>query len=922
MHVDVELVVVLVATVALAAGAAMQALSARTRVPYTIAMLVLGLLVGFAVRRLTAASSAPGEMTQVLGRMEQISPHLIIFVFLPALVFQSAFAFDPYLFRKKLAAIGILAGPALLACAGLTAALMVGLTRWSWGWGWSAALVFGALISATDPVSVVAILDELGAPKRLRVFVEGESLLNDGTSIVTFSVLLGLLGGAELAIGEALLRFVWFVVGGAGVGLALALLASAWIRRIFNKPLVEISLTIVLAYAAMIVAEKLVHVSGVIAVVTAGLTMSSIGKTRISPEVSQFLGRFWDLLSYIANTLIFFLVGVAISTHVERAALTDLALVAGGFLGAIVIRFLVVFALRPLLDRVGGRISAAESVVLSWGGLRGAVSLALALIVSQQAHVDAGLRQQILVMTAGVVLLTILVNGSSTGWLLRRFGYDRPAPSDQLAQLAAGVSVLEGVQRGVADAARDRQLMTVWWREVTDDLERRLRDLRRQVDEARTQLSRRTAEERAAGYWREALRIEQRACWLAFAGGTISPRALRAIDHEIELQLDRVGHGDIDPPPSRARPSTGPVLRLARRVGFRLPGLGHLEFERLELQCNLWRGQIVGAEAVLASLDLLQEADEAALDGIRATYRAYLRTGREKLEELRLELPEVTRAIETRLARRIALNLERDGLVELAHRGALTEEFGEAQIQSVEERMRRLGLGPRSVPLPETADLCRSSPLLAGLDAEGLGEVAVLTRERALSPGEVLFREGDAADSLYIVGRGALSVEVREAGRQAEVGVLGGGDVVGEVALLSGASRHGATVRAITTVVLGEIRREGLQRLFQAQPGLGERLWRAFDRHRFESHARQDPRLSHVDQARRLSWLERGESRELEVDAAPARGPGDWLFISIGTLRGPGGGVNAPALLAPTEQAELRAASSCRVVVLPELDRG
>jgi len=136
MHVEVELVVVLIASLALAAGAAMQTLTTRVKVPYTVAMLVLGLAAGFVVRRLNAASPEPGEMIHVLGRMEQLSPDLIIFVFLPGLVFQSAFAFDAYLFKKKLAAIGLLAGPALLVCAGLTAVSMVGLTQWSWGWGW------------------------------------------------------------------------------------------------------------------------------------------------------------------------------------------------------------------------------------------------------------------------------------------------------------------------------------------------------------------------------------------------------------------------------------------------------------------------------------------------------------------------------------------------------------------------------------------------------------------------------------------------------------------------------------------------------------------------------------------------------------------------------------------------------------------
>jgi NhaP-type Na+/H+ or K+/H+ antiporter len=215
-----ELTVVVIAGLALVAGAATRLFSRRIRVPYTIAMLLLGIGVGLVLRQFEGAENAILEM---LARGAAISPHLIIFVFLPALVFESAFALEVYAFRKNLGAVGVLAVPALLCSTVLTAALMVWLTSaggFDWHWGWIAALSFGALASATDPVAVVAILRELGAPKRLGVVIEGESLVNDGTAIVVFSVLLTMLTGVAavgLAPAAVTLEFTRVVLGGIAV---------------------------------------------------------------------------------------------------------------------------------------------------------------------------------------------------------------------------------------------------------------------------------------------------------------------------------------------------------------------------------------------------------------------------------------------------------------------------------------------------------------------------------------------------------------------------------------------------------------------------------------------------------------------------------------------------------------------------------
>ncbi len=405
MHHGVEFTVVFIAIAALLIGAAMRWISGVVRFPYTIAMLLVGMVLGLALEALGHDVALAHMMTAGA----HISPDLIIFVFLPALVFESAYAIDVHEFKKNVGAVVILAGPALVLSTLAVGAFMMLLVPAAWGWTWPAALAFGALISATDPVAVVAIFRDLGVSKRLGVLIEGESLLNDGTSIVVFTLLLGLVTGQveSFSVSGALLDFVRVVAGGLLVGWGLALITSRWLGRLFNDPMSEITLTIVLAYSAMIIAEGLLHVSGVMAVVVAGLYMGGVGKTKVSPEVEHFLHRFWEMLGYIANTLIFFLVGLVVVMQAERASPMDLVLILAAYVGVMLIRGVLTFAAQPIVGKLAG-VNSKDSTVIVWGGLRGAVSLALALIVAQNQLIPEELRHQILLVTAGVVLLTIL----------------------------------------------------------------------------------------------------------------------------------------------------------------------------------------------------------------------------------------------------------------------------------------------------------------------------------------------------------------------------------------------------------------------------------------------------------------------------------------------------------------------------------
>jgi Na+/H+ antiporter len=927
LHHETELTVVVIAASALAIGALMRLVSARTKFPYTIGMLLVGIGLGVLLEHLGGmhaaathvADAAHGEgghaapsLIEMFARGSAISPHLIIMVFLPALIFESAYAIDVHTFRNNVGAVVVLAVPALVVATLVTAAAMVGITAPFWGWGWPAALVFGALISATDPVAVVAILRELGVSKRLGVLIEGESLLNDGTAIVVFTVLFGMLTDphAGFSVGASLVQFAKVVVGGIAVGLLLALLLSKWIEKLFNDPLSEITLTLVLAYAAMIIAEGFLHVSGVMAVVVAGLWMGGVGKTQISPEVSHFLHRFWETLGYIANTLIFFLVGLVIATQIEQATLSDVVVVLAAYVAIMLIRFGLVYAFQPVADRLSDGVSMADSAVMSWGGLRGAVSLALALIISQEPLLDLELRRQILFATAGVVLLTILVNGTTIGKLLARLGYDRPPLSEEVATLTARAFALERVREQIGEVSRSRDLRACSWGEVEERLQRRFVRLTSEIEQAQGELTSAPAEERVAGYWRRVLGLERQAYWQAFGQGTLGGAAVQRLTRELDRQLDRIAAGDLTPP----------LTRMPERAG--MPWFGFMKgaraasFERLSLRYDLSRGESLAAEKVLGVLDALADLDEDTASTIRETYQRYLRTAIERLEDMRTNLPEVASAIETRLARRIELNFEREAYERLGERGVLDEATVHAELHDVEHHMQALKHAAMRVPIPETADLVAQTPMFSSLDEQALTLLAELTKEIVVPAGQYLFKAGEKGDSLYIIARGAVHVIVQGDDEPLVVDVLGGGDIIGEMALLTGAPRT-ASARAATSVTLGQIKRDDFERLMGSQPELGDKVWHEFAKRRFDNFVRDRSEFASLDRDDRLTWFERGEAAPITAGAVHDVQPSHrYVFLAHGRISVGGQIYEAPALVRLDGATQVETDTEARIALL------
>jgi Na+:H+ antiporter len=446
----------------LIAASVIAVIAARLRIPYTVALVLGGLVLG--------SVHLPIVDTLVSNKPDWLTPGITLFIFLPALLFEGSLKLQVRQLRENslpillLATVGVLAATLIT---GFSAHLALGLPV-------LVALVFGAITAATDPISVLSIFQEVTAPKRLSVIVEGESLFNDGTAAVLYGILAAGVASGALGIWGGVQNFFVDVMGGVGVGLAMGYVFSKLMGRI-DEPQIEITLTTVLAYSSYLVAQTL-HLSGVIATVSAGLMIGNLGaRAGMSARTRVALWSFWEYFSFVINSLVFLLIGlqVRIGTllHTWRATLMAI--------GAVVLgRILSVYGLIPLSNLFSAKISLRWQHILVGGGIRGALSLALALSLSSTfPH-----REQILAMTFGVVAFTIVVQGLAIKPLLRVLGLSALREGDYERARVRQISI-SSAQSELEALLRNHAIAAPAYEQLRQELDARLAQVKAEISE-------------------------------------------------------------------------------------------------------------------------------------------------------------------------------------------------------------------------------------------------------------------------------------------------------------------------------------------------------------------------------------------------------------------------------------------------------
>ncbi len=492
----------------------------RSRLPYTVSLVIVGLLI---------ALRAPLEL--------EATPELILAIFVPPLIFEAAFHLELRQLRENLVPILILAVPGVL----ITTLLVGGFVALGAGLAFGTAVVFGALIAATDPVAVVSLFRALGVPRKLALTVEGESLFNDGTAIVVFQIAqTAVLTGVFEPMG-GLYDFLRIAVGGMGVGLALGWMTAQLVARIDDR-LIVTTLTTLLAYGAYLIAEQ-IHVSGVLAVVVAGLLCGNVGMAGAAPTTKIMIFNLWEYLAFLSNSMVFLLIGLNV----------DLTLLWNN-LGAIVVAVLAVLASRAMviyglsgLMRAFGRgshIPPNWRHVLFWGGLRGAISLALVLSLP----VDLPKRGELQAMTFGVVLFTLLAQGTTIRYLLDRLGLTERSPHWVAREMRLGrLFATQAGLRRLEQMHREGLLPDEMWVGLRDGY----RHDQKQVEQEMSNLFRDHAElegEMLLQARRDALKAERGALWDALRRGLLSDQVYEELSTDIDYRLEALDLIDVVPP--------------------------------------------------------------------------------------------------------------------------------------------------------------------------------------------------------------------------------------------------------------------------------------------------------------------------------------------------------------------------------------
>ena len=396
MPLDVEATVQALAWMLL--GASLIGMLARwIRLPYTVALVLAGVLV---------------EESHVID-VPHLEPRVLLFVFLPPLLFDAAFRLDDRELRSVMRPVLFLAVPGTIATA-----IVAGLLLWvSGAVPFGLALLFGSIVAATDPVAVVPVFRALNAPPRLSVIAEAESLINDGVAITLYTVAIGLVTSGTTDLPAAVTLFLREVLGGVLIGVVLGALFSRATATI-DDHLIEMTLSTALAYGSFLIAQA-VETSGALACVAAGLIHGSYGRqVGMSERTRRVLDDLWEYFGFVANALVFLLVGFS-------ANLRILAATAGPVMVAIVAvvlsRIVVVLAPPLVIPPELRLLSRPAQVVLVWGGLRGALTITLALAVPQ----EVAERQLLIAMAFGVVLFTLLLQGLTLPIVVRRAGLAR-----------------------------------------------------------------------------------------------------------------------------------------------------------------------------------------------------------------------------------------------------------------------------------------------------------------------------------------------------------------------------------------------------------------------------------------------------------------------------------------------------------------
>ncbi|UWQ85963.1 cation:proton antiporter [Leisingera caerulea] len=792
-------------------------LAARLRLPYSAIIAMIGIVLG-----LGASFFLRTELTDALNPVAEailglpIQAEIFIYVFLPTLLFQATIGMDLREMVGDGVPIIVLAVIAVVAATGLVGYSL----HWASSLPLTACLLVGSIVSTTDPSAVVSIFRSIAAPQRLTRIVEGESLLNDAAAIALFGLFLGfvMVGVPDPSMQEALAGFPMLILGGALTGW-LATRAAVWVMSLFaDFILAQLSVSVALPYLAYVIAEQVLGASGVIAVVAAGLSLHLAAPGRLTPQAWTKLCESWDLLAHWAGAMIFVLAALFIPRLLQEIRLTDFVLILVVIAAAIAARALILFVMMPALSglRLSPAIDRSYRAAILWGGLRGALTLALALAVTENALIPHETKRLVGILATGFVLFTLLVQGTTLRWVVSRLGLDRLSAFDAALSQQAVAVALQTVREEVAGVTQSYRLNHETVRDEAkqfgtwlDEAVRAAEETTGILDKDRVKLgliSLAAAEREAAlRQLRERL-ISARVTEQLITG---ADRLIEAVRTQGRSGYRRRARGML-------AYGRGFRLALALHNRLRVPVLlGRLTADRFEY--------MLAQRVILGDLDAFVDSRIRRIHGKRVAQLLHGMLARRSealeaaLEGLRLQYPGYAEELERLFIRRAALRFEEREYRTLHEDGLIGTEVLTALLQDLLARRAQLDSRPRLDVAVQRAELIRRLPFFEALDRRSRRQLQRSLKTVHVNAGGQLPDQGGGG-SVYFIASGAL--ELRRAGR---VTRLGRGDMFGHAALLTpGARLAQAQARAIAPSVLLELRETEFRKLLDRSEALRE----------------------------------------------------------------------------------------------------
>ncbi|KAG6396802.1 hypothetical protein SASPL_142959 [Salvia splendens] len=591
-----------------------------------------------------------------------------------------------------------------------------------YNWSWKTSLLLGGLLSATDPVAVVALLKELGASKKLSTIIEGESLMNDGTAIVVYQLFYRMVLGWDFNWG-GLVKFLSQVsLGAVAMGLGFGIASVLWLGFIFNDTVIEISLTLAVSYLAFFTAQEGFEISGVLAVMTLGMFYSAVARTAFKGESQQSLHHFWEMVSYIANTLIFILSGVVIAESVLSSDnIFETHEHSWGYLVLLYVfvqasRVVVVGVLYPFLQYFGYGLDWREAIILIWSGLRGAVALSLSLSVKaskptllrrndNSPYISPDTGDLFVLLTGGIVFLTLIVNGSTTQFILHFLKMDNLSPAKKRILSYTKYEMLKKALEAFGDLGDDEELGPADWPTV----KRYITSLNDADGEQIHPHSLSENDNNPDHMNLKDIRVRflngvQAAYWVMLDEGRINQTTANLLMRSVDEALDLVSS---------------------------------------ETLCD-WKGDSEIAAMVISESEQAGEEARIFLEDVRVTFPQVLRV---------VKTRQVTYSVLSHLIEYVN-NLEKIGLLEEKEMSHLHD--------AVQTDLKKLLRNPPMVKIPKIKDLISANPLLGALPATAREALAGSTTEIMRLSGTTLYKEGSKPTGIWLLSNGVVKWSTKD----------------------------------------------------------------------------------------------------------------------------------------------------------------